>query len=78
IKKSDTPHSPHCPGVKENVAHFTLSCLQYAREHHILMLHLCRNTSNIPHLLSHSKAVPLLMNFMNSTGRFKATFGDIS
>ncbi|KIK77066.1 hypothetical protein PAXRUDRAFT_167948, partial [Paxillus rubicundulus Ve08.2h10] len=78
MKKSDTPHCPHCPRVVENVVHFILSCPHYAREHFVLTQHLWRKALNIPHLLSHSKAIPFLMNYVNSIRRLKATFGDVS
>ncbi|KIK74497.1 hypothetical protein PAXRUDRAFT_120671, partial [Paxillus rubicundulus Ve08.2h10] len=78
MKKSDIPHCPHCPGVVENLVRFILSCPHYARECFILTQYLWRKASNIPHLLSHSKAIPFLMDYVNSIGRLKATFGDVS
>ncbi|KAF9223054.1 hypothetical protein BS17DRAFT_668662, partial [Gyrodon lividus] len=77
MKKLDTPDCPHCPGTLENVTYFILSCPHYTRECFILAQHLQRKASNIPYLLSHSKAIPFLMNYVNSTGRFKATFGEV-
>ncbi|KIJ59619.1 hypothetical protein HYDPIDRAFT_33060 [Hydnomerulius pinastri MD-312] len=78
ISKSDTPDCPHCPGIKEDVPHFVLAYPHYARERHVLTRRLRRRTLHLPHLLSHRKAVSLLMNYVNSTGRLKATFGDVS
>ncbi|KIJ04480.1 hypothetical protein PAXINDRAFT_27647, partial [Paxillus involutus ATCC 200175] len=77
IKKSDTPDCPHCPGLKESVAHFVLVCPQYARERFILARSLRRQARYLRYLLSDSKAVPLLINYVNSTGCLKTTFGDV-
>ncbi|KAF9235752.1 hypothetical protein BU15DRAFT_15569, partial [Melanogaster broomeanus] len=77
IAKSDTPDCPHCPGSYENASHYLLTCPQYARERFILSQKLRRKATMIPHMLTDTKAVPLLLTFVNSTGRFRATFGDV-
>ncbi|KIK76761.1 hypothetical protein PAXRUDRAFT_168813 [Paxillus rubicundulus Ve08.2h10] len=78
IAKANTPYCPHCPGIREDVPHFMLKCPQYAREQQILTRHLRRRASYLPFLLSNSKAIPFLMNYINSTGCLKPTFGDVS
>jgi hypothetical protein len=69
---------PHCPNVTENVKHFLLNCLQYAREHHILCNKLGRQVDLIPSLLLDEKAIDALLAFVEATGRLKPTFGDVS
>ncbi|KIJ08954.1 hypothetical protein PAXINDRAFT_88146, partial [Paxillus involutus ATCC 200175] len=77
IKKVDTPDCPHWPGLKEDVAHYILKCPQYVRERFILTRALRRKAHHLSHLLSDSKAVPYLINYVNNTGRFKATYGEV-
>ncbi|KAF9232020.1 hypothetical protein BU15DRAFT_10295, partial [Melanogaster broomeanus] len=67
----------HCPGSLENVEHFLLACPQYARERFVLACKLRRKATMIPHLLADTKAVPVLLTFVNSTGRFRPTFGNV-
>ncbi|KIJ20415.1 hypothetical protein PAXINDRAFT_68194, partial [Paxillus involutus ATCC 200175] len=50
----------------EDVAHYILTCPQYARECFVLARTLRRQAYHLPHLLSNSKAVPFLINYVNS------------
>ncbi|KIK82324.1 hypothetical protein PAXRUDRAFT_153957, partial [Paxillus rubicundulus Ve08.2h10] len=77
IKKSNTLGCHHYPGSKENMEHFILVCPQYAHEHFILARLLRWQACYLPYLLSDSKAVPFLINYINSTGHLKTTFGDV-
>ncbi|KIJ19232.1 hypothetical protein PAXINDRAFT_53154, partial [Paxillus involutus ATCC 200175] len=77
ITKADLLDCPHCPGTREDVPHFILKCPQYAREQQILVGHLRRKVYQLIHLLTNSKAIPYLMNYVNSTGRLKTTFGEV-
>ncbi|KIK78524.1 hypothetical protein PAXRUDRAFT_163801 [Paxillus rubicundulus Ve08.2h10] len=77
IKKVDMPHCPHCPGLKEDIAHYILKCPQYVQECFVLARALGRKAHHLPHLLLDSKAVPYLINYMNSTSRLKTTYGEV-
>ncbi|KAF9233871.1 hypothetical protein BU15DRAFT_10917, partial [Melanogaster broomeanus] len=77
MARSDTPDCPHCPGIAEDVGHFIFGRPQYAHERHILSDKLRRYADQLPYLLTSSKVVPHLLNYVNNTGRFKPTFGDV-
>ncbi|KAG2045434.1 hypothetical protein BDR06DRAFT_1015676 [Suillus hirtellus] len=70
-------HGPFCPQIVETVPHFLLDCRQYARERHILSNALRRQVSSLAYLLTSENAISPLMRHINSTGRFKTTFGEI-
>lgn len=77
IGKSPTPNCPHCENTEETVLHYILSCPHYARARHILTSTLRRSASSLSFLLSNQKASAPLIRYINSTGRLKATFGDV-
>ncbi|KIK76627.1 hypothetical protein PAXRUDRAFT_108449, partial [Paxillus rubicundulus Ve08.2h10] len=77
IKKSDSLDCPHCPGSKEDVAHFILKCPHYVCKHFVLNRSLRWQTYYLPHLLSNSKVILFLINYVNSMGQFKATFNEV-
>ncbi|KIK78274.1 hypothetical protein PAXRUDRAFT_164415 [Paxillus rubicundulus Ve08.2h10] len=77
MTRSITLDCPHCPGTKEDIVHFILACPQYVRECHILRRKLRRQALNLPYLLSNSKAVTSLIDYIHSMGRLKATFGEV-
>jgi ribonuclease HI len=78
IGRRDSPHCPICPGIDETIHHYLFDCPQYAREQHILSNALRCNASSISYLLSSDKATKPLMRFINSSGRLKPTFGEIT
>ncbi|KAG2078526.1 hypothetical protein BDR04DRAFT_975605, partial [Suillus decipiens] len=75
---SDSPRCPHCPETIETAPHFLLDCPHYARERHILSNALRRKANSLTFLLTSEAATSPLMRFVDSTGRFKKTFGEIS
>ncbi|KAG2135239.1 hypothetical protein DEU56DRAFT_738039, partial [Suillus clintonianus] len=75
INRSDTPHCPICPGINETIHHLLFDCPQYQHERHILVNALRRDATSLAYLLTSEKAIPHLSRFINSTGRFKPTFG---
>ncbi|KAG2136075.1 uncharacterized protein EDB93DRAFT_1091910 [Suillus bovinus] len=77
IGKIDFPHCLFCPEKDETMHHYLLNCPQYTRERHILNNTLRRQASSIAFLLASKKAIDPLRRFINSTGRFKMTFGEI-
>ena len=78
IGKSETPHCPTCPGRNETIHHFLFDCPQYAHERHIMSNALRRKASSIEYILTADKATKPLMRFINSTGRLRPTFGEIT
>jgi len=52
-------------------------CPQYARERHIFANVLRRKATSIGYILTEDEANRPLINYVNSTGRFKPTFGEI-
>ena len=78
IGKSDSPYCQHCEGKEETVHHFILDCPLYARERHTMATALRRDASSISYILMNEEATEHLMRFVNSTGRFKQTYGEIS
>jgi len=78
IGKSDTPECPHCPGQEETVHHFMFVCPQYACERHIFANVLRRKATSIGYILTEDEANRPLIRYVNSTGRLKPTYGEIS
>jgi len=77
IGKSPTPDCPHCNNTPETIPHYLISCPQYARERHVLNTVLRRQAASITYLLTNARATAPLIQFINSTGRLKPTFGDV-
>ncbi|KIK80153.1 hypothetical protein PAXRUDRAFT_159409 [Paxillus rubicundulus Ve08.2h10] len=77
ITKSDTLDCPHCLGINEDMIHFLLSCPHYACECHQFLSQLHQRVTHIPFLLSNSKGARLVLNYIDHTGHFKPTFGDV-
>ena len=76
IRKAESPACPLCQGITvETVKHFLLECPRYRQQRHILQRKLCRNAGSLSYLLNSPVAVRPLLNFVRSTGRFKAMFG---
>ena len=78
IKKSDSPNCAHCPNLIEDVPHFLFHCNKYATHRQKLILAAERKAFNTQHILSDPAAIRHTLNFINSTGRLKHIFGDIS
>ena len=78
IGKRDSPHCQHCEDKEETAHHFLLDCPLYARERHIMATALRRDASSFSYILTSEEATEHLMRYVNSTGRFKQTYGEIS
>jgi hypothetical protein len=77
IKSTDSPICPVCEDAHETVHHFLLSCPAYERHRRHLFYTLNRGSRSLATLLSHPKATKHLFKFINKTGRFKSTLGDL-
>ena len=78
INKSDTPHCPHCPNTDEDTSHLLFHCNRYVIHRHKLVLAVKRKAFHSRHILSNPAAIRHTLNYVNSTGRFKHIYGDIS
>ncbi|KAG2033274.1 hypothetical protein BDR03DRAFT_967858, partial [Suillus americanus] len=67
-----------CRDVNETIHHYLFDCPQYQRERRIFADAVRRNATFIAHILTSEKALPHLIRYINSTGRFKPTFGELS
>ena len=78
IKRSTTLLCPNCDeNSEETIHHFLFICTRYCREWLILHNKLHRHSHDLPYLLSHHATIAPLLHFVNATGRFKQTFGNI-
>jgi hypothetical protein len=77
LGKVDRPHCPHCPTIEETVHHYLTSCHHYQHARHHLIQTLGHKATSIPFLLTDKAAVPHLVCYINTTGRLKATFGEV-
>ena len=78
INKSNTPYCTHCPNITEDVLHLLFHCNKYTTQRQRLILAVERKAFNTQHILSNPAAICHTLNYINSTGRFKHIFGDIS
>jgi hypothetical protein len=78
ICRVESPSCPHCGRIMvELVKHFLLICPKYVHGWHQLRCQLCRNADSLPFLLSNPTVLKPLLKFVNSTGRFNSTFGNL-
>ncbi|OAX34550.1 hypothetical protein K503DRAFT_698509, partial [Rhizopogon vinicolor AM-OR11-026] len=61
----------------ETIHHFLFDCPQYRHERHFLRTALKRNATSISYILNSAKAIPHIIRYINSTNRFKSTFGEM-
>lgn len=78
INCSATPNCPICPHTEESIHHFLFDCPQYDRERFILHQKLGRKSTSLPFLLTDPTAMEHFLRYVNSTGRLKPTFGDVT
>jgi hypothetical protein len=55
-----------------------IDCMHHIRARHTLVRALGRKATSIQHLLTDPDATAHLVSFVNSTGRFRPTLGEIS
>jgi hypothetical protein len=77
IKRADSPLCPACEGGTESVLHFLVTCPAYEPFRRPLHQALKRHSRSLNVLLNDSAALRPLFQFINRTGRFRATFGDV-
>ncbi|EIW73830.1 hypothetical protein CONPUDRAFT_68331 [Coniophora puteana RWD-64-598 SS2] len=79
IKVVEDPRCDHCArGVHESIRHFLFECPAWGRARQEVVRALGRRAESLAYLLNDEKGVKALMCFMNSTGRFRKTYGDIA
>ena len=77
IKKADSPHCPHCPGITENIRHLLFDCRNYTRAREVLKGKAGREAFSTRHLLSTEEGVGHLLEFLQGTRRFERIFGTL-
>ena len=78
INKADSPYCEHCPNIMEDVPHLLFHCNKYAIQRHRIVMAIGRKSFNSNHILTNPAAIRHTLNFINDTGRFRRTYGDIS
>ncbi|KAG2739627.1 hypothetical protein P692DRAFT_20639953, partial [Suillus brevipes Sb2] len=73
-----TPHCPICQNTEETIHHFLFDCPQYDHERFILHQKIGRKSTSLPFLLTDPAATEHFLRYVNSTGRLKPTFGDVT
>lgn len=69
INRSESPNCEHCPGTSELVHHYLMECPRYIHQRHRLRRALRREANDMAFLLNNSRAIPHLVDFINSTKR---------
>ena len=64
IKRAESPMCAHCPGSRETVHHFVLLCPAFAEQRLELVQQGGRDARVLAKLLSSTKLVPLLLQFV--------------
>ena len=78
INRAETPSCAHCPNQTEDVNHLLFHCNKYATQRHRFTLAVECKAFHTQHILSNPAAIRHTLNFINSTGRLKHIFGDIT
>ena len=78
INKSASPNCVHCPNLTEDIPHLLFHCNKYATQRQRFILAVERKAFHTQHILSDPSTIRHTLNFINSTGRLKHIFGDIS
>ncbi|KAJ6596047.1 hypothetical protein B0H10DRAFT_1659825, partial [Mycena sp. CBHHK59/15] len=77
INRADSPICPCCHQVEETVIHYLLHCPAHANARAELHRIGGRDSRVLEKLLTKSKLLPLLFQFIARTGRFRTVFGEI-
>ncbi|EIW83783.1 hypothetical protein CONPUDRAFT_50585 [Coniophora puteana RWD-64-598 SS2] len=79
IKVVDDPGCKHCDrGTDESIRHFLFECPAWERARRRLIGVAGRQAESLSFLLGSDKGIGSLMAFINATGRFRKTYGDLS
>lgn len=77
MQKTTSPLCPTCGRSDKTVHHFLTQCPMYRVPRERMEHTLKRGATEIRILLGRLNAMPALFQYINDTGRFKATFGDV-
>lgn len=75
IGKANTPLCPVCEMGEESVLHLLITCPAHDRFRNALRYELKGGAVSIATLLTDTRALKLLFQFINQTGRLTQTFG---
>ncbi|KNZ77457.1 Putative 115 kDa protein in type-1 retrotransposable element R1DM [Termitomyces sp. J132] len=78
FKKADSPICGACNQAEETVEHFLVHCKAYRTQRNTLFREVDLRTAPMSRLLSDASVVKALFQFINSTGRFRRTYGDLA
>ncbi|KAG5733033.1 putative 115 kDa protein in type-1 retrotransposable element [Termitomyces sp. T112] len=78
FKKADSPICGACNQAEETVEHFLVHCEAYRTQRNTLFREADLRTAPMSRLLSDASVVKALFQFINSTGRFRRTYGDLA
>ncbi|EIW75360.1 hypothetical protein CONPUDRAFT_40248, partial [Coniophora puteana RWD-64-598 SS2] len=78
INAMDSPVCRHCArGVDETIQHFLFDCPAWSGARQLVVRKAGRRAESLEYLLNDERGVRVLMVFVNSTGRFRQTYGDL-
>ena len=77
ITKADSALCPNCQQARETVAHLLLDCPEYEGARARMRHKLGPGATSLQYLLTSSKALPHLFQFLHDTRRFAAPYGDL-
>ncbi len=70
FKKVDSPHCPACGHPEETAEHFLLQCPKYNHERWLIINRSGGKPPRFTKILSSSKLLGPLINYIEATGRF--------
>jgi len=78
FKRAEEPYCENCDDVmEETIHHYLFDCPAWGKARNTLVRKVGRDAESLAFLLTNPKATQPLLCYVNETGRFKDTFGDI-
>lgn len=77
IHRAASPFCTHCPHTEETVHHYLTACSHHRRAQHLLIGALGHKATSVQYLLTDPDATPHLVIYVNATGRFRPTLGEV-
>ncbi|EIW83653.1 hypothetical protein CONPUDRAFT_50829, partial [Coniophora puteana RWD-64-598 SS2] len=78
IRVVEDPYCTHCErGAEETIRHFLFDCPAWGRSRRVMVRETGRHAESLAYLLNEERGVRSLMKFINATGRFRGTYGEL-
>jgi len=78
IQAIESPECEHCErGEEETIRHYLFECPAWNTARRQLVQAVGRQAESLSHLLNDKNALHSLMRYINSTGRFRKTYGNL-